>query len=1314
MSLRHLLILTAAWGLAACASGDPGTGPAVPVAAVTVSPATAGPLAPGGTAQLSAAVTDAQGNPLTNRPVVWASAAPAVATVSATGLVTAVAPGTASITATSEGRSGSAAVTVLAPVATVAVSPASATLLVGGTQALTATAQDAGGNALPGRAIAWSSSNTLIATVSATGEVTGLGAGTATISATSEGRTGTATITVLVPVATVTVNPATASLVIGGTQQLSATARDAAGAALTGRLVAWSSGTPGVATVSATGVVTAVSPGTATITATSEGRSGTATITVAPVPVASVAVSPATATVTVGIPQQFSAIARDAAGNALTGRAVTWGSGNTGIATVSATGLVTGVSSGTVTITATVEGRTGTATIAVLPVPVGSVTVSPASATLLLGTTQQLGVTARDPAGNIVTGRPTSWTSGNTGVASVSGSGLVTALAVGTTTITVTVEGRSAAATIRVIPVPVASVVVNPTSATLVIGANRQLLATALDTAGNALTGRPVTWSSDSLAVATVSATGVVTAVATGTATITATVEGRTGSATVTVIAPVATVTVSPAPASLVIETTQQFRATTKDAAGNVLADRTVTWSTSNTGVATVSTTGLVTAVAVGTATITASSEGRNGTSLVTVTPPLVATVLVSPSSASVVLGSTQQLVATALDSAGNTLTGRSISWSSDIPGVASVSGTGRVTAILLGTATITATVEGRTGTATVTVVPVPVARVAIAPASVSVVLGTTQQLTATARDAAGNALTGRPVLWESANPELATVSETGVVTGIALGAVTITATVEGQSATAAIMVVPVPVATVSVSPAPVSLVAFTTQQLSATTRDAAGNILADRVVTWSSSNSGVATVSSAGLVTAVAPGTATITASSEGRSGTSVVTVTPPPVASVTVTPSAVTIAVNSFQQLTATLRDAAGNVLTGRSVEWSSGSTGLASVTNSGVVRGVNPGTVFITARSEGRFSTATITVVPALAVPAGPFLHASGDHTCGLKPDGWLWCWGDNSAGQLGSETPATISTVPLPVTGDFTFARVATSTGNATRSMCALTSGNIAYCWGANQAGQLGDGTTTSRIEPAPVSGGAALVSVALDARFACARTTGGVAYCWGANEAGQLGDGTKVDRPVPTAVAGGFLFRALGAGSRNYGLNGAGAIYSWGGSSSTFLPTLENWGSGWSQLTVGPGGGCLLEPTGAAYCWGDNTAGDLGLPGQTEVSQPTAVVGGLAFKQLSKGRAHTCGLTTTGLAYCWGDNAYGQLGDGTTTARPIPTPVADSRVFVEIGAGANHACASTSAGEVWCWGRNTAGQLGDGTTTNRATPVQVPSLAIKVP
>ena len=426
---------------------------------------------------------------------------------------------------------------------------------------------------------------------------------------------------------------------------------------------------------------------------------------------------------------------------------------------------------------------------------------------------------------------------------------------------------------------PVALVTLTPNPASLNVGGTAQLSATLTDLAGNVLTGRSITWSSNASGVATVSSTGLVSGVSAGNATITATSEGMDGTGAIIVsvasLAPVASVTVSPNPAGVRAGGTAQLTAVTKDSAGNVLTGRSITWTSNATGVATVSASGLVSGASVGNATITATSEGKNGTAAVNVSLVPVASVTVSPNPAGAAVGGTVQLTAVTKDSAGNILTGRAITWGSNAPGVATVSASGLVTGVSGGNATITATSEGKSGTAAVTITAVPVASVTVSPNPAAIRVGGTVQLTAVTKDSAGNILTGRAITWSSNATGVATVSATGRVTGVAAGSATITAISEGKSGTAAITVTLAPVATVTVSPNPASVVVAGTVQLTATLKDSAGATLTGRVVTWASSAPAVATVSANGLVSGLVAGTATITATSETKSGSSNLTVT-------------------------------------------------------------------------------------------------------------------------------------------------------------------------------------------------------------------------------------------------------------------------------------------------------------------------------------------------------------------------------------------------------------------------------------------------------
>jgi uncharacterized protein YjdB len=325
-------------------------------------------------------------------------------------------------------------------------------------------------------------------------------------------------------------------------------------------------------------------------------------------------------------------------------------------------------------------------------------------------------------------------------------------------------------------------------------------------------------------------------------------------------------------------------------------------------------------------------------------------------------VGGTLQLGVVVSDAAGTALAGRTVTFVSNAPGVARVGADGVVTGVSAGTATITATSEGTSGTATVRVVASgTVAAVTVSPATATIGVGETRTFTATARAADGSTVTGRPVTWSSGSPSIVTVSASGVVTGVAPGTAQVLAQIDGITGTATVTVQRVPVATVQVTPPSATVNVGSAVQLAAAPRDAAGNTLAGRTVTWSSANDAVATVTSDGRVVGVAPGTTTVRATSEGVTGTATVTV----VAVVRVQPSAVTVrdrgSTNRTAQLAAT--DQAGRLLPAAEVTWRSSDTSVATVDATGLVRGISSGSgtasAVITATYRGATATSTVTV-------------------------------------------------------------------------------------------------------------------------------------------------------------------------------------------------------------------------------------------------------------------------------------------------------------------------------------------------------------------
>lgn len=466
----------------------------------------------------------------------------------------------------------------------------------------------------------------------------------------------------------------------------------------------------------------------------------------------------------------------------------------------------------------------------------------------------------------------------------------------------------------------------------------------------------------------------------------------------------VATVEVTPSPISLTVGQAMQLTATVKAADGSVLTGRTVTWGTSDAGIAGVSENGMVTGTAAGEAAITAASEGRSGSAAVTVTAASVVSVEVIPNPSSVLLGQTAQLTAVLRAENGDEVSGRPVAWSSTDEAIATVSETGLVRGVAEGQATITATSEGQAGSTALTVSAVPVATVEVSPPTANLLVAGTVQLSATAKDEAGAVLAGRAATWTTSDPTVATVNPTGRVTGLAAGSATIVATIEGKTGSAAVTVTQQAVATVEVTPSPANVAVQQTIQLTATLKASDGTELTGRPVAWSSSNEAVATVNNNGRVTGVTPGTATVTAQSEGKSGTTALTVTQTldPVATVEVTPNnSNQVAVQGTLQFTATLKAADGTVLTGRSIAWTSSSNAVATVSATGLARGVAPGTVTITASSEGKNGAANLTVTSIAGITRTWRGGASG------RPSDWSVAGNWNPSGK-----PIALDTVRIP--------------------------------------------------------------------------------------------------------------------------------------------------------------------------------------------------------------------------------------------------------------------------------------------------------------
>jgi len=621
----------------------------------------------------------------------------------------------------------------------------------------------------------------------------------------------------------------------------------------------------------------------------------------------------------------------------------------------------------------------------------------------------------------------------------------------------------------------------------------------------------------------------------------------------------------------------------------------------------------------------------------------VVATVVVSLPRTAFRAGESIQAAALPLDSSGGVVTGRTVSWSSSNPDVATVSASGLVKGISAGAAVISASADGKDGTAIVNVSLVPVTSVTVVPGTESVSAGASVALSVILKDSADRILTGRHIDWTSSAPSIASVTAAGVVNGILVGAAEIVATVEGKTGKATINVntLTTPVATITLNPTETEMSGGATKQITATLRDANGNVVGNRTINWSSSNPARATVSSDGTVTAnPVDGSVTITASVEGKSATA-------------------SVGIHTFTRMSTGTGFSCA--LTGDGTAYCWGTNTQAQLGDGSLTSRLLP----VKVATDAKFVAITSGVA----------------HSCALIASGEAYCWGDNSIGQVGTSTATQISS-PVAVNGGRRFVSIAAGD----RSTCATTAEREVYCWGSIR--HYYQDFYGGRVAPEPTStprlSGSGMVAVVAgtDGRFCsvdaaglgycwtveflspingngaslpdeppvrgppvstelhfttlrvghghtCGVIASGQAYCWGNNLSGQLGDGTTVNRSTPTLVSGGLIFESIAAGG--------------------------DWDF---DSDVGQAGfTCGLTVGGKTYCWGSNRVGALGTgaPGGKALTQQP-VLGGILFTGIRASFGSVCGLAVGGAAYCWGSNGTGQIGNGTTGISDRPALV----------------------------------------------------------
>lgn len=467
-----------------------------------------------------------------------------------------------------------------------------------------------------------------------------------------------------------------------------------------------------------------------------------------------------------------------------------------------------------------------------------------------------------------------------------------------------------------------------------------------------------------------------------------------------------------------------------------------------------------------------------------------------------------------------------------------------------------------------------------------------------------------------------------------------------------------------------------------------------------------------------------------------------PPEVVEIRLEPAAASLVTGEARQLTATLLDRSGNVLTARAISWVTTSPTVATVSRTGWVTAVTAGQAVITASVNTTTASAVITVAPrAASVEVTPGqatldvsdkiqLKAMVRDASGTSLHSWpvRWTSSDPAIVQISADglvTPVSPGTANVSAVSE-------ESVGNATVVVVRLPVEAVSISPSPVSLFRSGTFQLTPTVVGAggKVLEGRAIVWSSSDPVVASVNQSGLVS----ANAAGAATIAATVEGHTGNAMLSvvEMSFASVAAGgdhtcSLSPSLSSIGAPVCWGNNASGQVGGLssESCGNGWygpyecrmtpavlggvvgfTELAAGGAHTCGLSLGGQAYCWGDGSVGTLG-DGRTILrSAPVAVVGGLSFQSLTAGAVHTCGLTVLGAAYCWGKNDQSQLGDGTATSRATPVAVAGGLSFARLSAGDAHTCGITTEAKLYCWGSNLFGQLGDGSLAQRVAPVAV--------
>ncbi|MDH5517052.1 MAG: Ig-like domain-containing protein [Gammaproteobacteria bacterium] len=965
IALLNLLLLTA------CGSSG-SSGPSAPsLDSISISPATIS-IANGTTVNLQASANYSdQSTADITADVSWQSANTAIADISSDGLLSAHSEGVTDISASFDGVSTTISITITsASLVSIETSPAAVTVAKGNSVALVATGSYSDQTTQNiSNDVSWVSSDPSLAAVNATGLVTANNPGQLNISASIGSISSSSAVTVTAAaLVSISVTPGSAALAKGRNVALQATAlySDQTTQDVSGQ-VSWQSSNSLIAGVSAAGLVSAVNLGSSSISASLGSISGAATVTVTAAELDLISVTPGKPTIANGTSVSLIAtgVYSDKTTRDITAE-VSWLSSVPTIAAVTS-GVVTAIAAGDVVISASLGALSGSSQLKVTPAVLVAISVTPGKVSMANGTSvalQATGIYSDQTTQNLNT--QLSWLSDTPSIATVSDSGQVTASSQGVASISASLGAVTGVAIITVNPATLTAISVTPGQVSVASGTSKALQATGhyTDQSSQNLSNQ-VSWLSNDTAIAEVSAGGVVSGLSIGGATVTASMGAIDGSAVITVTEAVLTsLSITPGQASLANGSSTALTATGiySDLSTQDLTAQ-ANWSSNNT-VAEVTQNGVVTALSVGTANISASFNGFNSASVITVTPATLASIRITPGAVSLANGTSVSLQATGVytDNTTQNLTPQA-SWQSSSDAIAEVTQSGLVTANSEGVADITASFNGLSALSALTITPATLSSISVTPGVETLAAGTSVTLQATGlySDQSTQNLTEQ-VSWQSSDNAIAVVTPLGKVTGLSIGATNISASLGAKSGTAVITVSAATLADISITPGVVSLAKGNSKTLVATGvyTDQSTQNLSDQV-SWIS-NSAAAEVTQQGQVTALAIGVANISASLGGFSSSAVVTVTAATLNAVSITPGAVSLANGTSVTLQATglYSDQSTQDLSAQA-SWQSDS-GAAEVTQAGVVSGLSEGVATISASFGGFSGSAVITVTAA----------------------------------------------------------------------------------------------------------------------------------------------------------------------------------------------------------------------------------------------------------------------------------------------------------------------------------------------------------------